>query len=339
MNNKLIGENKIGYKGFKVDENNQLYCNPGIVKKYYKVGEVESVTGKLKMCENGIHFCWEINNVHEFYNLLEGVICKIEILGDVVNDDDGKKSCTNKIKILQILTKEEILKISNTGNNNSGVINSGDYNSGDYNSGNRNSGDYNSGYYNSGDYNSGNRNSGNRNSGNYNSGDYNSGNRNSGNRNSGNRNSGDYNSGDYNSGDYNSGDYNSGDYNSGNRNSGNRNSGNYNSGYFNTNSPCVRLFNKNTDIQFNEFVNSNYYNALNSSSFILNEWIYYTEEEKKNDKAKELIGGYLKTYEYKEACKNWWNKMSNDNKNVIKNLPNFDKNIFLEITGINVDEG
>ena len=260
----IIGENKIGYKGFKVDENNQLYCNPGIVKKYYKVGSIESVTGKLKMCENGIHFCWEINNVHEFYNLLEGVICKIEILGDVVNDDDGKKSCTNKIKILQILTKEEILKISNTGNNNSGVINSGDYNSGDYNSGNRNSGDYNSGNY---------------------------------------------------------------------------NSGNYNSGYYNTNSPCVRLFNKNTDIQFNEFVNSNYYNALNSSSFILNEWINYTEEEKKNDKAKELIGGYLKTYEYKEAYKNWWNNMSNYNKNVIKNLPNFDKNIFLEITGINVDEG
>ena len=314
MNNKLIGENKIGYKGFKVDENNQLYCNPGIVKKYYKVGEVESVTGKLKMCENGIHFCWEINNVHEFYNLLEGVICKIEILGDVVNDDDCKKSCTNKIKILQILTKEEILKISNTGNNNSGVINSGDYNSGDYNSGNRNSGDYNSG-----NYNSGNRNSGNRNSGNYNSGNYNSG----------------Y----YNSGYYNSGNRNSGYYNSGNRNSGNYNSGNYNSGYYNTNSPCVRLFNKNTDIQFNEFVNSNYYNALNSSSFILNEWIYYTEEEKKNDKAKELIGGYLKTYEYKEAYKNWWNNMSNYNKNVIKNLPNFDKNIFLEITGINVDEG
>jgi len=271
------------------------------------------------MCENGIHFCWKINNVHKFYNLLEGVICKIEILGDVVNDSNGKKSCTNKIKILEIFTKEEILKISNTGNNNSGVINSGNYNSGNYNSG----------YCNSGDYNSGNRNSGYYNSGDYNSGDYNSGD----------YNSGDYNSGDYNSGNYNSGHRNSGYYNSGNYNSGDYNSGDYNSGFYNTNSPCVRLFNKNTDIDFNEFVNSNYYNALNSSSFILNEWINYTEEEKKNDKAKELIGGYLKTYEYKEACKNWWNKMSNYNKNVIKNLPNFDKNIFLEITGINVDEG
>ncbi|MFW5891379.1 MAG: hypothetical protein ACOCUI_04090, partial [bacterium] len=250
------------------------------------------------------------------YNIKEKVICKIEVLGDILNNSDMKKSCTNKIKILEILTKEQILSISNVGIDNTGVMNGGNLNSGDLNSGNLNSGD--------------------RNSGNLNSGDLNSGNGNSGDRNSGGWNSGDWNSGDLNSGNGNSGDKNSGDLNSGNSNSGNLNSGDRNSGLFNSNEPYLRLFNKPSKMTFNEFYDSKYWEAICSSNFILTEWIYYSNEEKKNDKAKDLIGGYLKIYNYKDAAKKWWNNMTKENQNIIKSMPNFDAKIFEEITGIKV---
>jgi PPE-repeat protein len=382
-------QKEVGYKGFNVDENNRLYCNPNGIPYYFEVGKTYEIIGQLKMCNNGFHYCRKLNDIDEHYNLKTSVICEIQILGSNIHDINGKKSCASKIKILRILTKEQVWTISNTGKDNTGFINSGNYNSGNrnsgdynsgncnsgyYNSGNRNSGDYNSGNCNSGYYNSGNRNSGDRNSGNYNSGDYNSGNYNSGNYNSGNRNSGNYNSGYYNSGDYNSGNcnsgncnsgdynsgnynsgyynsgnynssnYNSGDYNSGNCNSGNYNSGDYNSGnynsgvysngFFNTKQHKIFIFDMPTKMTTSEFKNSTYFDALTSEDLILTEWINYTEKEKAKDKAKELIGGYLKKYEYKEACQIWWNKLTKTNKQIIQSIPNFNKDIFFEITGI-----
>jgi len=353
---KIKKEKLIAYKGFKIDEQNRLYCDPDDERVYFEVGKTYSVEGNPVLCQNGFHYCMNLNDVHNFYNLSISIICEIEILGEFVNSTDFKKSCSNKIKILRILTKEQVLNISNTGKDNSGFINSGDYNSGDYNSGNRNSGNYNSGdynsgyynsgYYNSGDYNSGNRNSGNYNSGYYNSGDYNSGDYNSGNYNSGDYNSGYYNSGYYNSGDYNSGYYNSGDYNSGYYNSGNYNSGYYNSGnynsgdysngFFNTKEHEVFIFDQPSNMTFSQFKNSKYFDALTSEPLILTEWTEYTDHEKKNDKSKELIGGYLKRYEYKEACQTWWNKLTKENKKIIVSIPNFDAEIFEKITGINI---
>jgi len=85
-----------------------------------------------------------------------------------------------------------------------------------------------------------------------------------------------------------------------------------------------------------EFLDSRYYRAITSSDFKLTEWIPYTEEEMEKDESKKLIGGYLKTYTYKEACKNWWNGMSSKNKAIICSMPNFDANVFKEITGIEV---
>ena len=35
-------------------------------------------------------------------------------------------------------------------------------------------------------------------------------------------------------------------------------------------------------------------------------------------------------------AKYWWNKMSDDNKEIIKSIPNFNTEIFKEITGIEV---
>jgi len=266
---KIRGGAKMkAYKGFSVNKNNQLYC------RYFtfEIGNEYEITGSLELCKNGFHFCWNLNDVHAFYNFNNSVIAEIEVLGSVINEADMTKSVTDKMKIIRLLTKEEILKMSNTQPNNTGFINSGDYNSGDYNSG-----------------------------------------------------------------DYNSGNCNSGDYNSGNCNSGDYNSGNYNSGFFNTKSNNkIYIFDIISDYSKYSFFDSQFYKALSSVTLKLTEWVEYTAEERVNDKAKELIGGYLKTYSYKEAYKKWWAEMSESNKNIILQIPNFDKAKFLEITGIEV---
>ena len=170
------------------------------------------------------------------------------------------------------------------------------------------------------------------NSGNYNSGNYNSGYYNSGNCNSGYRNSRDCNSGNRNSGYYNSGSCNSGDYNSGYFNS-----CDYSSGLFCTQDPKVKIFDIETGMTMKEVVRTDWYRMLFKYSINLTKWIEYIDEEKQFDKDKDLIGGYLNTYTYKEACKNWWNKYTDKEKAVIMSMPNFDKDKFKQITGIEVE--
>ena len=138
-------------------------------------------------------------------------------------------------------------------------------------------------------------------------------------------------------GNGNSGDYNSGDWNSGNCNSGDWNSGDCNSGVFCTEEPTIRIFDKDTNMTLREFRKSKYGKALRSVKLKLTEWIKYTEEEMKENKNKRLIGGYLKEYSYKEACANWWGELTEENREIIKSIPNFDADKFEEITGIKID--
>ena len=178
----------------------------------------------------------------------------------------------------------------------------------------------------------------NGNTGLFNSGDRNSGYRNSGDRNSGDRNSGDRNSGDCNSGYRNSGYRNSGERNSGYRNSGDRNSGERNSGVFNkTNGsngvfcnkePKICIFNIQTDWTLIEFYQSKYWDAICSSDFPLTEW------KNKADAGENGVDGELVVNTYEDACRRWWDGMSADNKAIIKSMPNFDIDVFCDITGI-----
>lgn len=158
---------------------------------------------------------------------------------------------------------------------------------------------------------------------------------NSGNRNSGYYNSGYYNSGDYNSGDYNSGNRNSGHYNSGNRNSGDWNSGDYNSGFFNTDEPTVRMFNKDTGLKRGEISFPSFF-YFDLTVFVSHDTA--TDEEKKEHaKDIEVCGGFLKTLEYKEAFKLAWNKASKDEHKKVLELPNWNNEIFKEISGIDAE--
>lgn len=59
-----------------------------------------------------------------------------------------------------------------------------------------------------------------------------------------------------------------------------------------------------------------------------------TDEEKEENPKHETIGGYLKTIPYKEAWSNFWGNLSEDDKKHFTTLPNFDKEVFKEITGV-----
>ena len=360
----------IGYKAF--DQN--LKCR-GFQFEVGKTYIKDTPKEEMQCCTSNVfHFCRELYAIEREseYKLSESRICEV-IAGDVVRN--GDKYGTNHLTILREIVGEEKNGIINSGNRNSGDRNSGNRNSGDRNSGNFNSGDYNSGDCNSGDCNSGNRNSGDcnsgdcnsgnrnsgdRNSGDFNSGDYNSGNRNSGycnsgyrnsgNRNSGNRNSGYCNSGYCNSGDYNSGNRNSGDRNSGNRNSGNRNSGDrnsgdynsgdynsgdYNSGYCNSTTPPVRIFNRETGVA-REYIRFPDFFFFDLAIFV--SYDTATDEEREQHKKDiETCGGFLKTIHYKEAWRKSWDKASDADRRKVLDLPNWDNEVFKEISGIDVE--
>ena len=163
------------------------------------------------------------------------------------------------------------------------------------------------------------------NSGSCNSGSYNSGSCNSGSYNSGSYNSGSWNSGSCNSGSWNSGPWNSGSWNSGSCNSGNWNSCNYSNGVFcNQGDKDIRIFNKPSGMSLEEFWNSKYSKALQSKPLELTYW------DDKNQK--------LKCRSYKDACAIWWSKLTEKNKKIIQEIPNFDPEIFFDITGIDIKE-
>ena len=69
-------------------------------------------------------------------------------------------------------------------------------------------------------------------------------------------------------------------------------------------------------------------------------WIYsdnMSEEEKKQYPEHKTLGGYLKTFDYKEACRNMWNVLTDREKRIIKEIPNFNPVKFEEITGIKIE--
>ena len=142
------------------------------------------------------------------------------------------------------------------------------------------------------------------------------------------------NTGLFNTGNENTGNCNTGDLNSGNKNTGDFNTCDFSAGFFCTIEPKARIFDIETDMTVTEFRNSKYYDALYSAPFMLTEWVEYSEEEMQADENKKLIGGHLKKYTYKEACANWWDRMTDENKAIIQQMPNFNAKKFYQITGI-----
>ena len=160
----------------------------------------------------------------------------------------------------------------------------------------------------------------------------NTGYRNTGDRNTGNRNTGDCNTGDCNTGYRNTGDRNTGDWNTGNSNTGDWNKTNRSSGVFCNEEPKLKMFNKETDMTWEEWRNSEAYDILTKN--IKSQWIWYynmTDEEKEKYPSAKACDGYLKEIERKTSSKEWWNQLEMYEKATLIQLPNFDLDIFNDI--------
>lgn len=310
-----------GYKAFNSDWTcrGKQYSCPGVFEQ----------DGELELCKNGIHFCKSIEKCFYYYPIEDGIghIAKVIAIGDVIRDEYWDQYCTNKLVIVEEIPFETIECLKNIGLNNDGFSNYDCGNIGNYNFGNWNIGDRNNRLFNRE---------------NNNSGRYNIGSGNTGDFNIGNENVGSWNVGDGNSGSYNIGDCNSGDWNIGNNSN----------GLFNTQPQKIYMFNKPTDLTYEEARQT--YKVIGALKFKIKVWL-----------ATEYNHPYLSRIELEQhshyACaafhdngsfcscvdmdkiKEEMNKMyhqmlSQEEKEQILALPNFDAEIFKETTGIDINE-
>lgn len=200
------------------------------------------------------------------------------------------------------------------------------------NTGNHNAGNYNTGEFNAGDWNTGNYNTGECNTCDYNTGDYNTGE----------CNTGDWNTGEFNAGECNAGDCNAGDWNTGNRNTGNRNTGdwnttNFSNGFFNTEEvETINVFDK--PCMKSVWDEAGKPDCLYFSSV---KWIDESEMsdvEKQENPSFSYTGGYVKKYDYKEAFTKSVTEASKEDRDLIRALPNFSNEKFLEISGVDLSQ-
>ena len=189
---------------------------------------------------------------------------------------------------------------------------------------------------NTGNRNTGNWNTGRRNTGTCNTGHYNAGNWNTGCFNTGTCNTGARNTGHYNAGDWNAGNWNAGCFNTGDQNAGNWNAGNWNTGCFNTMTPEGGYF-------FNKWLTFEEWRKADIPT-----WLYapcpatwvnpnaMSDDEKECNPKWEALGGYLRKNDMKEEWRKAYEGASNDDVQAVRDLPNFDYDVFQEITGLDL---
>ena len=128
----------------------------------------------------------------------------------------------------------------------------------------------------------------------------------------------------------NSGDWNSGDWN---------NASNC-TGCFNTIDKPVMFFDNPTNMTLEEWRSSKAYRLLIRIDFRPAEWIFandMTGIEKEKHPEYEVTGGYLKIRDNSDCCIEWWERLTDKEKAIIKAIPNFDSEKFYQITGIKVE--
>ena len=264
-------------------------------KQYTCPGEFEEkVTPRV--CVSGMHFCINPADCFRYYDFHPDFhVCEVEAYGDI--DQGDNKICTNKLRVIRELSWEEVLRLVNTGKACTGNRNTGFCNTGDWNTGNRNTG-------------------------NCNTGDWNTGNRNTGNCNTGNRNTGNRNTGFCNTGDWNTGDW---------------NAASFSSGCFCTGDQRILMFDKPSEWTLRDWRHSDARRLMNNIQKDVVEWVwkdFMSDEEKAAHLEHETTGGYLKVLDESECAQIWWDGLSQQDRQTIMDLPNFDAEIFRKCTGV-----
>ena len=285
-------------KGFKVF-NPDWTCTPGNNFKQYTCPGTFEEDVNVKVYSRGMHFCKNLVDCFKYQSFdPENKVAEVIAHGEI--DERDNKCCTNKLDIVREIPWSEVLERVNQGKGCTG---------------NRNTGSCNTGSCNTGSCNTGNRNTGSCNTGNRNTGNCNTGNRNTGNCNTGNRNTGNCNAGDWN-------------YSS------------FNSGCFNTSEHKILMFDEPSDWTYRDWLNSKAYWILFGIPKVVTTWVYacdMTDEEKAAHPEHVTTGGYLKKLDERNVAQDYWNSLSENQKQIILSLPNFDKEKFYQCTGIRVD--
>ena len=72
----------------------------------YEIGKKYTITGKLKMCENGFHFCKCLEDIENYYTITKSRVFEVKTEGKIIGEYD--KSCAESITLIRELSKEEI---------------------------------------------------------------------------------------------------------------------------------------------------------------------------------------------------------------------------------------
>ena len=101
------------------------------------------------------------------------------------------------------------------------------------------------------------------------------------------------------------------------------------------------MFNKPSDWTFRDWWNSEARSLLNRIQKDVLEWVWsddMTDQEKEDHPEYKTTGGYLKELDESECGQIWWNSLTDREKDIIKGLPNFDPEIFAQVTGVKIEE-
>lgn len=129
--------------------------------------------------------------------------------------------------------------------------------------------------------------------------------------------------------------------NTGNRNTGDWNTTSFSGGCFNTEQPKIYMFNKPSDWTLQNWFDSRARYPLNQIDNCPLEYVWFdtmSDEEKAAHPEAKTTGGYLKERTTADNARKWWAGLDAADRNVIFSLPNFDAEVFKEITGVDVNE-
>ena len=140
---------------------------------------------------------------------------------------------------------------------------------------------------------------------------------------------------------YSTGNWSTGDYSTGYRSTGDWSTGNYSTGHFST-------LDYGGFGSFNKPCSIDEWNASIKPRFLyfkITEWIPYsdmTQDEKIKFPESKTTDGFLKTIDYKTAFQNSYESLAPEEKEIqtkmLRALPNFDAEVFYEISGIDLRE-
>ena len=193
-------------------------------------------------------------------------------------------------------------------------------------------GDYSTGYYSTG---------------NYSTGKQSTGHWSTGHRSTGNSSTGDHSTGHCSTGEYSTGDCSTGDYSTGTRSTGYHSTGDYSTGDWSISNYSTGHFSTIDYSGFGAFdkpCTPEEWDSADKPEFIyfsLTEWVdaeRMTDDEKGKNPSYKTTGGFIRVKKSQDAWREAWNEATEEDKELLFKLPNFDAEVFKKISGIDVRE-